>query len=135
MNQISGTDTMRGFMNRKISMRVRSALYGMLLGVLIPTLALGQAALLPNAKQQYLDDAADPVASGTVTYYVPNTSTKKTVWQDATETTPQSNPVLLDAAGRPQPDGQTFGAGNYRQVVKDVNGVVIWDAVTSSTGS
>jgi len=31
----------------------------MLLGVLIPTLALGQAALLPNAKQQYLDDAAD----------------------------------------------------------------------------
>ncbi len=137
---MSGTSTKRGLMNSKTSTRVRSTLYGMILGVVIPVLGAGpvlaqSAALLPNAKQQYLDDSANPVASGSVTYYIPSTSTKKSVWLDANQAALSTNPVLLDAAGRPQPTGQTYGSGVYRQVVKDVNGVVIWDAVTSSTGS
>lgn len=115
--------------------RIASALSGILLGVIIPSLALGQATLLPNAKQQYLDDSGNPVASGTATYYIPSTSTKKNVWLDAGQTTLSTNPVLLDAAGRPQPTGQTYGDGTYRQVVKDANNVVIWDAITTSTGA
>lgn len=140
---MSGTGTVRrGGIGRQISMRktwkqrTASAFFGMMLGVLIPTLALGaDATLLPNAKQQYLDDAGNPVASGSVGYYIPSTSTKKTVWQDAGKATPQTNPVPLDAAGRPQPGGQTYGDGLYRQVVKDANNLVIWDATTTSTGS
>lgn len=129
----------RGLMNGKVSTRLCSALYGMLMGLIIPTLAVGPilaqtATLLPDAKQQYLDDAGNPVALGRVDYYIPGTSTRKTVWQDANKTTPQTNGVLLDAAGRPQPTGQTYGDGSYRQKVTDANSLTVWDAVTASTG-
>lgn len=139
---MSGTGINRRGIEGQVSMRktwgqrLASVWFGMILNVVIPSLMLGaDATLLPNAKQQYLDDSGNPVASGSVGYYVPSTSTKKTVWQDAAKATPQTNPVLLDAAGRPQPAGQTYGDGVYRQVVRDVNNIVIWDAVTTSTGS
>lgn len=137
---MSGIGTRRRGIGEQVStagrwkQRLASALYGMLLGVVIPTLALGQAALLPNAKQQYVDDAGNPVAGGSINYYVPSTTTRKNVWLDAAKATLSTNPVVLDAAGRPQPTGQTYGDGVYRQQVKDVNGVVIWDALTTSTG-
>lgn len=122
-------------MSRSWKQQFKSALAGMLLGVLVPTLAFGQATLLPNAKQQYLDDAGNSVANGHVDYFIPNTTTKKTIWLDAAKTTPSTNPVILDAAGRPQPSGQTFGDGSYRQRVVDQNNLTVWDAVTTSTGS
>lgn len=122
-------------MKRTWGQQFKSALAGMLIGILIPTLAMGQATLLPNAKQQYLDDAGNPVAGGEVDYFIPNTSTRKTIWSDAAKTTPLPNPVILDAAGRPQPTGQIYGDGSYRQrVVDTVTGLTIWDAVTASTG-
>lgn len=138
---MSGIGTRRRGIGKQVStagqwkQRLASMVYGMLLGVVIPTLALGQASLLPDAKQQYLDDAGNPIAGGSVTYYVPGQSTKKNVWLDAAQTTLSTNPVVLDAAGRPQPTGQTYGSGIYRQKVVDANNVVVWDAVTASTGS
>lgn len=113
----------------------KSAFYGMMLGLMVPSLALAQTATLaPNAALQYTDDANVPLASGQVFYYQPNTTTLKTVWQDAAETTPQPNPVQLDAAGRPQPAKQTYIDGCYQQKVVDVNNIQIWSAVTCSTG-
>jgi len=114
---------------------LKSILFGAMLGVIIPSLAFGQATLLPDANQRYLNDTGQPVANGTVGYYIPNTLTKKTIWQDSGKVTAQTNPVLLDAGGKPQPAGQTYGDGSYRQIVKDSNGVQIWDSVTTSTGS
>lgn len=123
-------------MKKLFLQRLKSAVFGTIMGLCIPTLVLAQTAtLLPNAKQQYFDAAGNPVAGGTVTYYVPGTTTKKTVWQDPYKATPQSNPVVLDSAGRPQPGGQTFGEGTYRQLVKSSTGTTIWDANTASTGS
>jgi len=50
-------------------MRVRSALYGMLLGVLIPTLRLGQAAVVGRNRQTAVSrHAAEPIASDSTTY-------------------------------------------------------------------
>lgn len=137
---MSGTGTNRRAIGGDTNMRktwkqrAASLLIGTLVGMGLVAPAFPDATLLPNAKQQYTDDANVPVASGRVDYYIPSTSTRKTVWSDAAQTAAQTNGVLLDAAGRPQPTGQTYGDGLYRQVVKDVNGVVIWDAVTSSTG-
>lgn len=103
--------------------------------LLILALTLGQAwpqaALLPDAKQQYFDNVGNPLASGTVTYYTPGSTNKKTTWQNSTETTNNANPVVLDSAGR----AVIYGQGSYRQLVKDSAGVTIWDAVTTAYGS
>lgn len=93
------------------------------------------ASLLPNAVQQFFDNNGNPLTSGTVTTYVPSTSTLKTTWQDPNQATPWANPLTLNAAGRPPNNKGIFGDGSYRQVVKDRLNNIIWDQVTSSTGS
>lgn len=89
------------------------------------------ASILPPAKTQYLDNNGKPLTSGKVFNYIPSTTTLKTTWQDAAETIPNTNPVILDAGGR----AKILGDGSYRQIVKDRYDNIIWDAVTSSTGS
>ncbi len=89
------------------------------------------ASILPPAKTQFLDNSGKPLTSGTVDFYIPSTTTRKTTWQNAAETIPNTNPVVLDAGGR----ALILGEGSYRQVVKDRLGNTIWDQVTSSTGS
>lgn len=89
------------------------------------------ASILPPAKTQYLDNNGKPLTSGKVYNYIPSTTTPKTTWQDAAETIPNANPVILDAGGR----AKILGDGSYRQIVKDKYDNIIWDAVTSSTGS
>lgn len=114
--------------------RIKQTLWGALFGCLITTQALGQTAtLLPNAKQQFFTAQGIPAASGTVDFYIPSTTTRKTTWKSSTESTgnQNTNPVLLDAGGF----ATIYGDGSYRQVVKDVDGNTIWDAVTTSTGS
>lgn len=91
------------------------------------------ASLLPPALQQFFDNNGDPLTSGTVDFYVPNTTTRKNTWSDAGETTVNTNPVVLDAAGRPNGGKQIYGDGQYRQILKDSLGNTIWDKVTSST--
>lgn len=110
-------------MNRIIS--------GLLIYVLAVTQVFAQAALVPNAKQTFLGTTGAPLASGTVFMYVPGSTNKKTTWVDPNQASSNINPVALDAAGR----AIIWGQGSYRQVVKDRNGVTIWDAVTDSPGS
>lgn len=94
--------------------------------------ALAQnAAILPNAKTTFVDANGKPLSSGTIDFYVPNTTTRKTTWQDQAKTIPNSNPVILDAAGR----ALIWGDGFYRQVVKDRFNNLQWDQVTASAGS
>lgn len=89
------------------------------------------ASLLPNGEQVFLDDNGVPLALGTVQFYVPLTSTPKDTWQDAAMGVLNTNPVTLDAAGR----AIIYGAGAYRQVVKDALGNLIWDQETSEPTS
>src|SRR6266436_1667952 len=89
------------------------------------------ASILPPAKTTFLDSNGKPLTAGTVESFIPATTTHKTTWQDAAETIPNANPLTLDAAGR----ALLLGSGSYRQLVKDRLNNVIWDQVTSSTGS
>ena len=89
------------------------------------------AAILPPAKTTFVDQNGKPLTSGTVDFYIPNTSTRKTTWQDSAGTIANTNPVVLDAAGR----AIVLGNGAYRQVVKDRLGNPQWDQVTSSAGA
>lgn len=86
------------------------------------------ATLLPNAKQQFLDSNGRPLAGGAVYFYIPNTSFLKSTWQDAGKTVLNTNPVVLDANGQ----AIIYGDGQYRQVVYDVHGNLIWDRLTDS---
>lgn len=99
--------------------------------------AFSQATLLPNASQQYLDDDGNPVANGTIDYYIPGTTTRKNTWQDAAQTQLNTNPVILNAGGHPpaSPSGNsgTYGSGSYRQVLKKFDGTTVWDRITAST--
>lgn len=88
--------------------------------------------LLPNGKQQFTDENGKPLADGQVFFYVPNTSPPQfaDTWQDINGITKNANPITLDGAGR----CVAWGTGIYRQVVYDLNGVLIWDQLTSVVG-
>lgn len=95
--------------------------------------AQSQGAIIPNGKTTFFDSNGNPLSSGKVFYYVPSTTTPKTTYQDINQTIPNSNPVVLDAAGRSPV--QIWGVGNYRQLVQDQNSNVIWDVTTSTNGT
>ena len=84
-------------------------------------------ALLPNAQQQFFDNNGAPLAGGSVAFYTVGTTTPRATYQDQALTVPNSNPVVLDSAGR----ATIWGSGNFRQVVYDAFGNTIWDGVTS----
>ena len=89
--------------------------------------------LLPNGRQQFLDGNGNPLAGGSVGFYIPGTLTLKTVWSDQGQATPLPNPVPLDGAGEPSTGSAPcgiFGRGLYRQIVKDAFGQTVWDQLT-----
>lgn len=84
--------------------------------------------LLPNAQQQFCDSNGQPLAGGSVWFYVVGTTTPKTTYQNQALSVPNTNPVILDSAGR----ATIWGSGAFRQIVNDVNGNLIWDGVTAA---
>jgi hypothetical protein len=105
-----------------------------LLGTLALLVAVGFAsvasaqtqAILPNGMTQFSDGNGSPYAGGRVYMYVPLTTTPKTTYQDPFGKTPNANPITLDANGR----GIIWGNGEYRQVLQDMFGNVVWDQLT-----
>lgn len=87
------------------------------------------ATLLPPGKAQFLSTGGVPLAGGTVTFYIPGTTSPKDTWQDAAGTVLNTNPIRLDAAG----EAIIYGSGIYRQVVRDSGGNTIWDQITADT--
>lgn len=87
------------------------------------------ATLLPLAEQTFLDNNGAPLTGGRVFFYIPNTLTPKATYQNSTGSVSNSNPVILDGAGR----AIIYGSGQYRQRVYDVNGNLIWDQLTADT--
>ena len=87
--------------------------------------------LLPIPELQFLDEDGKPYAGGTVETYVPGTSTPKDTWLDHDGSAMNTNPIVLDAAGR----CILFGDGEYRLVLRDALGNLIYDQWTSSVVS
>jgi len=89
------------------------------------------ATLLPNGEQTFFDADGNPLSLGSVYFYIPSTTTNKNTWQDSGQTILNTNPVVLDIAGR----AIIYGSGTYRQVVKDALGNTVWDQITADTSS
>ena len=100
---------------------------------LLSTSSLQSATLLPNGQQQFLNGNGQPYASGTVTFYsnFPTCSVLKNTWSNSGQTVLNTNPVVLDSAGR----ATIFGSGTYCQVLKDSNGNTIWTKETGDATS
>lgn len=86
---------------------------------------------LANGKQQFLDGNGNPLAGGSVAFYQPGTLNPINTYQDQGLTTPNPNPVIIDANGF----AVIWGADGslYRQIVKDAGGITYWDEVVGST--
>lgn len=84
---------------------------------------------LLNGKQTFLDANGAPLAGGSVYHYIVSTTTLKNTWTDEDESILNTNPVVLDSAGR----AVIWGSGLYRQVLKDSSANTIWDQVVGST--
>lgn len=87
--------------------------------------------ILPKGRTQFADSNGAPLAGGSVAFYVPGTLTPKDTWQDAGNVTLNANPVTLDSAG----SATIYGAGQYRQIVKDAAGNTLFDGLTEEAAS
>lgn len=83
---------------------------------------------MDNGEQTFLDQNGDPLSGGLVFFYAPGTSAYSPTWQDPGGTVLNTQPVVLDQAGR----AVIWGIGRYRQVVEDQFGNVQWDRTTSA---
>lgn len=77
----------------------------------------------PYAKVQYLDQNGTPYAFGKVFTYAAGTSTPLATYTDATLSVANTNPVVLDAAGRAD---IWIGTAAYKFVLQDTFNDIIW---------
>ena len=77
-----------------------------------------------NPVPQYLDGAGNPVCLGKLFFYESEQNILKTTYLDQVQTIPNTNPVLLDTAGRTP---NTYYSGSARVVLKDCDGLQIWE--------
>lgn len=89
------------------------------------------ATILPAPEIQFLDQNGNPLAGGTIGTYIPSTLTAKDTWQDSGQTILNTNPIVLDAAGR----AIVYGSGVYRFVVRDASGNLVYDQLTADTAT
>ncbi len=76
--------------------------------------------LAPYDQRQYLDDDGNPLAGGKVATYLSGTSTPAVTYSDSVGT-PNTNPIILDAAGRTQ--AIYLDALSYKFVLYDADDV------------
>jgi len=72
---------------------------------------------------QFCDANGLPFAAGTIETYVVGTSTPKATYTDPALTALNTNPIVLDSAGR----CVMWGDGDFRLVLRDAAGNEIWD--------
>jgi hypothetical protein len=81
------------------------------------------AEVLPNLKPQFCDDDGNPLVDGKLYSYYANTTTPLATYTDSTEEFENTNPVVLDSAGRAN---VWMGSGLYKFILKDADDNIIW---------
>jgi hypothetical protein len=93
------------------------------------------AFILPQGKQQYEGFSGNPPAwgplvGGRVYTFDTGTNNPRTTWQDAAQTAPNVNPIVLDARG----EATIFWSGAYRVRLEDALGNTVWTVDGVSAG-
>lgn len=81
------------------------------------------ARIVGHPDWRFFDDSGNVLANGTIDFHDPGTSTDKSIYKDAAKATEHTNPVVLDAAGRPP--SPVFGEGQYDVTIKNSSGTTI----------
>ena len=98
-------------------------LISLILTVLLLTLGTAYAGtLMPYPKFQAFDSAGAPLVGGKVYTYITGTSTAKASYSDRACTTPNTNPVVLDADG----EATIYLLGSYKIILKTAADASIW---------
>ncbi len=84
--------------------------------------------LIPWLPQQFCDINGDPLSGGNVTFKVTGTNTDKDTFDDSDldPSNANTNPVILNAAGRPESGAIFFEPGGYDVFVRDEDDVLIY---------
>lgn len=90
---------------------------------------------LGGAGWQFLDNSGNVLSGGLLYTYSAGTTTPLTTYQDATGTTANANPVVLDAAGRVSGEVWLTAGLNYKLVLKTSTGTTLWTADNISGGT
>lgn len=112
-------------------MKFLTRIFGVAAAWLLTASLVMAATLLPPGEQQFFDNNGQPLAGGSIYTYVPGTTVNKSTWTNSGQTNFNTNPIILDSAGR----AIIYGSGAYRQIVKDQNGNLIWDQITADTSA
>lgn len=72
-----------------------------------------------NPGSQFFDDNGDPLSGGKIFTYAAGTTTPKTTYTDFTGGTAHTNPIILDAAGRPPSEVWLTYGDAYKFILKD----------------
>lgn len=72
-----------------------------------------------NPGSQFFDDNGDPLSGGKIFTYAAGTTTPKASYTDYTGNTAHSNPIILDAAGRPPSEVWLTYGDAYKFILKD----------------
>ncbi len=96
-----------------------------LASVLLSASSVGaQGLVMPSVPGQYFDDNGDPCAACSLYSYAAGTSTPLGTYSNNTLSTPNANPIVLDAAGR----ATIFldPTLSYKFILKSSTGATIW---------
>ena len=78
---------------------------------------------IPFVKARFFDRCGKPLTGGQIYTYEANTTTPKVTYKDPYGLTPNTNPIILDAAG----EADIYLDGTYRIRITDRNGVLVND--------
>jgi hypothetical protein len=81
------------------------------------------APTLLQPKPQFCDPNGKPYAGGLIGTFVKGTMSPKTTWKDPDQIAINTNPITLDGAG----ECSMWGDGDYRLILYDAAGNLIWD--------
>jgi len=78
-----------------------------------------------GAGWQFFDNSGNVLTGGLIYTYAAGTTTPLVTYTSATGVTPNSNPIVLDAAGRP-PSQIWLISASYKFVLQNANAVQLW---------
>jgi len=80
---------------------------------------------IAGAAQQFLDNSGDPLTAGLIYTYAAGTTTPQTTFTDIGGLTPNSNPIVMDAAGRLESEVWLTGSVAYKFVLRNSAGALL----------